>query len=337
LSTVYGPVPSWRLGRSLGVDVVLPPKKCTFDCIYCQLGKTGIQVSKLEETRGKLVDAERVARDLDKVLERLDIETVDVVTFSGTGEPTLNLELGKIAKTVRERIGDIPLVILTNSSLFHKKYVRENLDFFDLVVAKLDAGDNATFQAINRPADSMLTISKIFDSIKMLKQTINGKIALEVMLLDSANNQITNVQGKSLKNLVNKIVQVNPDQVQLEVPYRPPSESFVKIPSLEEVKLLTRELAKYFNKSQLQVYGYQEEYGKDVKWLFHESLEKEAVELLERRPSNTTDISRSLAISIPSAIKLLKRLVKNGLVTVEAREGKKYYFIRKKPSHQCIQ
>ncbi len=255
MSTVYGPVPSWRLGRSLGIDVILPPKKCTFNCIYCQLGKTRIHVSKPEAIQGKLVDAESVAQDLDDVLKRLNIKTVDAVTFSGTGESTLNVELGKIAKTVKERIGDVPLVILTNSSLFHMEYVRENLAVFDVVVAKLDAGNNATFHAINRPADSMLTIKTIVDSIKKLKQTINGIVALEVMLLRSADNQITNVQGKPLQDLVDAIVDVNPDQVQLEVPYRPPSESFVKIPSQEEVKLMAEKLAKHFKKNQLSLWA----------------------------------------------------------------------------------
>jgi len=328
LSTVYGPVPSWRLGRSLGIDLILPPKKCTFNCIYCQLGKTRIQVSKPAEIQGQLVDAERVARDLDKVLKHLDVNTVDVVTFSGTGEPTLNFKLGEIVKTVKERIGDIPLAILTNSSLFHKKCVRENLAIFDIVVAKLDAGDNATFHAINRPADIMLTIGEIVGSIKKVKQSIHGTVALEVMLLHSADNRITNVQGKPLQDLVDAIVDVNPDQVQLEVPYRPPSESFVKIPSPKEVKQVADELVKHFKKSQLQVYGFQDEHSKDVRWLFHESLEKEVIELLERRPCSISDVSKSLGITLSAATMLLRKLVRKGLATVEIRKGEKYHYIR---------
>jgi wyosine [tRNA(Phe)-imidazoG37] synthetase (radical SAM superfamily) len=89
LSTVYGPVPSWRLGRSLGVDVLLPPKKYTFNCIYCQLGKTRLHVSEPKALNERLVDVDRVMNDLGEVLKRLDVSTLDVVTFSGTGEPTL--------------------------------------------------------------------------------------------------------------------------------------------------------------------------------------------------------------------------------------------------------
>jgi len=329
LSTVYGPVPSWRLGRSLGIDVVLPPKKCTFNCVYCQLGKTKIYASKPEVLVGKLVNAEKVAQDLNSVLKRLDISTVDVVTFSGSGEPTLNLELGKIARRVKERIGDVPLAILTNSSLLYREDVRESLSLFDIVVAKLDAGDNATFHAINRPVDKTLDIETIVKFIKQLKHVLSGTLALEVMLLRSVDNYVTNVQGKPLQALLDAIIAVNPDQVQLEIPYRPPSESFVETPSQEEVELVFKELAKHFKKNKLRVYGFYDEHDKDVKWLSHTSLEKEIIELLERRPCSVIDISKSLGINLSVATNLLKKLVSKNLVTVEVRKGK-YYLIKEK-------
>lgn len=103
----------------------------------------------------------KVINDLDEILKRLDTDTVDVVTFSGTGEPTLNLRLGKIAREVKKRVGDLHLAILTNSSLLHRNDVRKNLSWFDTVVAKLDAGDNEVFRAINRPASRTLTTEAI--------------------------------------------------------------------------------------------------------------------------------------------------------------------------------
>jgi wyosine [tRNA(Phe)-imidazoG37] synthetase (radical SAM superfamily) len=329
LSTVYGPVPSWRLGRSLGIDVVLPPKKCTFNCVYCQLGKTEVPVPRPEMLKGKLVDADRVAQDLDEVLKRLDLSTVDVVTFSGTGEPTLNPELGKIARKVKERIDKVPLAILTNSSLFCKKDVREALTLFDIIVAKLDAGDNTTFHTINRPVDTTLNIKTIVHFIKKLKHTIQGTLALEVMLLRSANNRITNIQGKPLQALIDAIIDVNPDQVQLEVPYRPPSESFVEIPLQKEIELVFEKLTEHFEKNQLQVYGLNEKHDKNVKWLSHESLEREIIELLKRRPCRAVDASKSLGISLSVAAELLKNLTKKKLVTFEVRKGEKYYFASK--------
>jgi wyosine [tRNA(Phe)-imidazoG37] synthetase (radical SAM superfamily) len=329
LSTVYGPVPSWRLGRSLGVDVVLPPKACTFDCIYCQLGKTGIQVSRPEALPTKLVDAKRVGQDLDRVLKRLDIGTVDAVTFSGTGEPTLNPELGEIAKAVRKRIDDAPMVILTNSSLLYKRRVRDNLATFDLIVAKLDAGDDTTFRAINRPAaDTRLTIAKVVDSIKKLKHTVHGAVALEVMLLCSADNRVTNVRGKPMGNLVDTIADVDPVQVQMEVPYRPPSESYVRVPSGREIAQIAARLAQHFKKDRLQVYGFHDKHIKNVRWLVHDSFEKEAIELLERRPCDVNDVSRSLGITSSAANALLDGLVRKDLVTVETWGRARYHCIR---------
>jgi len=124
------------------VDVITPPKKCTFDCVYCQLGRTRNYVSTPENLQDSLPCPDRILSDLEDVLTRIDLGTVDIVTFSGNGEPTLNLDLGVIAQRVRARIGKLPMAILTNSSLLHRRDVRRSVSTFDMVVAKLDAGDN---------------------------------------------------------------------------------------------------------------------------------------------------------------------------------------------------
>jgi len=325
LTTVYGPVPSWRLGRSLGIDVVLPPKKCTFNCIYCQLGRTQAHVPGPEALGGSLVGVDQVVSDLSDVLKRLDMATVDAVTFSGTGEPTLNLNLGDIAKRVRQMVKGTPLVILTNSSLFHREDVRKNLSWFDLVVAKLDAGDNDTFRAINRPADKTLNIETIVDSIKRLKKDIKGSVALEVMLLRSKNGQVTNVTGRTLKNLLEAVLDVEPDQVQLEVPYRPPSEGFVRTPSQEEVKAVFRELSEALGENRLWVYGMHDRRKRHVAWISHKSLEEEAIELLKRRPCRLIDVSTSLGIDALTTRLLLTRLKEKHLITVRTSGGDHYY------------
>ena len=331
LSTVYGPVPSWRFGRSLGVDVVLPPKKCTFNCIYCQLGRTRRHVAGPEELGEAPVDVERVVDDLDRVMKRLDMTTIDVVTFSGTGEPTLNLRLGEIAKEVKKKVGSLPLIILTNSSLFHRKDVRKNLSRFDLVVAKLDAGDDETFRLINRPADENLKIETILDSIKKLRKEIKGALALEVMLLRSEDGRITNVDGRPLRNLTNAILSLEPDHVQLEVPYRPPSESFVKPPPQEKIKLIFNELSGILSEERLLVYGLHDKRGRRVTWLSHEALEREIAELLERRPCRSTEISTSLGIDPSATKKLLQAMTRKGILTVKVMDGEEYYSCEREP------
>lgn len=326
MSTVYGPVSSWRFGRSLGIDVITLPKKCTFNCIYCQLGRTKMHIRKPEELNEPLVAIDRVLEDLEEVLKRIELNTVDIVTFSGTGEPTLNLELGSIAKAFRGRIGDIPLAILTNSSLLRRDSVRENLSPFDLVVAKLDAGDDETFRLINRPADDTLKIENIIASIKRLKREAKSVLALEVMLLSSEDKQVTNVEGKPQKRLLDAILDVKPDLVQLEVPYRPPSESFVRPPPQEGIKLLSHELTEALGEDKLWVYGLHDRRGKQVSWLTHKSLEREVLDLLKRRPCRDVDVSASLGIDLLAARKLLKQLEKKNAIIIKMTKEGKYYF-----------
>ena len=131
MKTVYGPVPSWRLGRSFGIDVIARGKTCSFDCIYCQLDQTKYKTCKLQE----FINVKRLEKDLSKVIEKVE---ADYITFSGMGEPTLASNLGQAIDLIRG-FTDIPIAILTNSSVFYRKEVRKNLYKLDFIVAKLDA------------------------------------------------------------------------------------------------------------------------------------------------------------------------------------------------------
>jgi wyosine [tRNA(Phe)-imidazoG37] synthetase (radical SAM superfamily) len=268
-----------------------------------------------------------VIDDLDNVLKRLDLKTVEVVTFSGTGEPTLNPTLGKIAQAVKENVRNLPLAVLTNSSLLHRAEVRRNLSKFDMVVAKLDAGDDETFREINRPVDDTLHFDRIVESIKRLKEEIRGTVALQVMLIHSKDGKITNVMGKSLRNLIDAIVDANPDQIQLEVPYRPPSENFVKPPSKERVEQVFNELSRVFGEDKLWVYGLHDKRGRHVTWLSHESLENEIIEMLKRRPCRVIDVSTSLGIGTSIAESLLKKLRKDYPIITKIVEDEKYFSV----------
>ena len=287
-----------------------------------------MHVSGPEMLSEPLVDANKVTHDLDEVLKRLDLNSVDIVTFSGTGEPTLNLGLDKIAKEVKKRVGCLPLAILTNSSLFHIEDVRKNLSWFDLVVAKLDAGDDETFRLINRPAEKKMDVETIVDSIKELKKAARGTVALEVMLLHSEGGRVTNVDGKPLRKLLDAILDVKPDKVQLEVPYRPPSEGFVKPPPPEKIKPILDELSKALGEDKLWVYGVHDKRGMTVNWLLHESIEREVVELLKRRPCRLEDVSASLGIDHHTAQKIIKRLDKRSPIISKVSKGEKYYSYR---------
>ena len=328
MSAVYGPVPSWRFGRSLGVDVITPPKKCTFDCIYCQLGRTKNRVSTPDNLQCSLPCPATVISDLDNILGRIDLHTVDVVTFSGNGEPTLNLSLGEIAKQVKARIGELPMVVLTNSSLLYRQDVRRNLSMFDFVVAKLDAADNEVFKQVNRPATKELNSEMIIESIKQLKREIGGTLALETMLLQSVDGRVTNVKSSHLENLVNAIISIQPDIVQLEVPYRPPSENYILPPDKEKLKMASQRISEVLGEERVWTYGIRDRSSRKVRWLEHKSLERDVLELLKRRPCRTIDVSTSLGIDEAIAQKLLEDLEKKGKIKVAKAKEQRFYVER---------
>jgi wyosine [tRNA(Phe)-imidazoG37] synthetase (radical SAM superfamily) len=307
------------------VDVITPPKKCTFDCVYCQLGRTRSHVSTPKDFQDSLPCPATVISDLDNVLGRIDLRTVDVVTFSGNGEPTLNLSLGEIAQQVKTKIGGLRMVILTNSSLLHRQDVRRSLSMFDFVVAKLDAADNKVFKQVNRPADKELYLETIIESIKQLKKEIRGTLALETMLLQSADGRVTNVKSSHLENLVNAIASIQPDIVQLEVPYRPPSERYILPPNRERLETVSQRISEVLGKERVWTYGIHDRRGKKVRWLEHKSLEEDVLELLKRRPCRTIDVSTSLGIDKANAQKVLEGLEKKGKIRIAGAKEQKFY------------
>ncbi len=205
MKTVYGPVPSWRLGRSLGVDPVCAREKtCSFDCVYCQLGRT---IHKTDQRR-IFVSTKDVARDLEQILPKVE---ADIITFSGTAEPTLAGNLSEIVDTVR-KISDLPLAILTNSSLINRKDVRADLSGFDVVVAKLDAPNQSLFGKINRPIASV-AFDEMLDGIEAFRDEFSGKLALQMMFIDK-----NKAHAKEMAAVAREI---KPDEVQINTPLRP--------------------------------------------------------------------------------------------------------------------
>ena len=172
---IYGPVPSWRLGSSLGVDPISQrSKECSFDCVYCQLGRTKKRVKK----RKVFVPSEVVAAEI----KRLPSVKIDHITFSGRGEPTLAKNLGEMIEKVK-KIRKEPIAVLTNSSMLCRKEVRRALSGADLVVAKLDAPSEELFRKINGPAAGIY-LKDIIKSIKDFKAGYKGKLALQIMFIE---------------------------------------------------------------------------------------------------------------------------------------------------------
>ena len=202
-SSVYGPVHSWRWGASLGVDLLLTPSCCSFRCVYCQLGE--IEAPTCE--RAVRVPTGRVIRDL----EAADWGRADVVTFSGSGEPTLAANLGEAIAEVRQRTS-LPVVVLTNAMHLDDPQVRAELSLADEVCCKLDAIDDARLARINRPVRATRAES-IIEGIVSFRANWSGKLSLQIMLLPGT--------GSSAMAFASAIAHIAPDCVQLNVPSRP--------------------------------------------------------------------------------------------------------------------
>lgn len=211
-NSIYGPVRSWRLGRSLGVDVLCVDSICSFECVYCQLGK----INRVTATRGVFVSTEKVLRDL----KNSAWEKADVITFSGSGEPTLAANLGEIIRKIRALTGK-PIIILTNSTLLHLADVRRDVALADKIFCKLDAWSDETLRRFDRPHPDV-SLEAIISGIITLRHNFRGFLAIQTMILRAPTDF-------ELEKLADILKMVKPDEVQLNLPSRPiPPEYFVE-------------------------------------------------------------------------------------------------------------
>lgn len=203
---IYGPVSSWRFGRSLGVDLICQTRKlCSFDCIYCSLGR-----AKPTIERRVFVSVDLMETELKKAIERVD---ADIVTFSGTGEPTLAKNLGSAISAAKE-ISGLPVAVLTNSSLMSRKDVRADLAKADVVKGKLDVPNEELFHLVNRPHKE-IGFADVIEGMRRFRREFKGKFAVEVMFVEE------NV--KFSKQIADLIRSIDPDEVQINTPLRPSS------------------------------------------------------------------------------------------------------------------
>lgn len=202
MSCVYGPVGSWRLGRSLGIDMLCTEERtCNFDCVYCQLGPGKVQTERQEfVSLSKLFDDINAVKGVD----------VDWVTFSGMGEPTLATNLGEAIAMAKSILGK-PVAVLTNGSFIKLKEVRAALKQADMVIIKLDAYDDASFNAINRPS-GVFSLGKLLQQWQLFRLEYKGKMAISIMLNDINKVDMYDLQLKTRLMM--------PDHVHLNTPMR---------------------------------------------------------------------------------------------------------------------
>ena len=302
-TSIFGPVPSRRLGFSLGVDLV-PFKVCSLDCIYCQLGKT----THKTVARKEYVSCDKILAELEKAL--MNSKTIDYITLSGSGEPTLNSKTGEIIRKIKEMTA-IPVAVITNATLLSDDALKKDLLPADLVVPSLDGATQDVFEKVNRPCASLKT-EKIIRGMIDFKKIYKGKIWLEIMLVKGINE--TEAELNAIKTAVE---QIKPDKIQLNTPVRPPSEEWVK--TLSASRLI--KIKKFFgNKCEIIA-----EFNRKRHKAYLKDVEEEILTLISRRPLTSKDISYSLGLHINEVIKYVEDLEKQKKISSKIYQGKRYF------------
>jgi wyosine [tRNA(Phe)-imidazoG37] synthetase (radical SAM superfamily) len=218
---VYGPVPSRRLGQSLGIDTI-PLKTCNWNCVYCQLGRT----VPLTNKRREYYPREEVIEEVREALRTHKPGEINWVTFVGSGEPTLHSSLGWLIRQVK-KITDLPVAVITNGSLLYLPEVRQDLIAADAVLPSLDAGTAKLYRQINRPYPE-ITYERFLGGIVDFQRRYWGKLWIEVMLVRDLNDS-----EEALQAIAEALQRINPDEVHINLPTRPPVETWVQPPDDE--------------------------------------------------------------------------------------------------------
>jgi len=302
---IYGPVASRRLGLSLGVDIV-PFKHCSFNCIYCQVGKT----THLDLTRQALVPIENVLKEITDNTSRN--ESIDYITFSGSGEPTLHSELGILIQRLRSKTS-IPVAVLTNSSLIDRADVQRDLSHASVVAPTLCSTRDDTYMRIHR-AHKSIKVSTIIEGLISFRKSYSGAIWLEIMMINGLND--TEEEIRSMKEVISRI---QPDKVHLNTVVRPPLESSVSSVSPEML-----ERARNIIGDRAEIIVTQQ---KNPARLAHRNAVSRILDIIQRRPSTIEDIAAVSGIEPVELSGQLTRLIEQGKVRKHRHQDNVFYEI----------
>ena len=303
---IFGPVLSRRLGFSLGVDLV-PFKTCSLDCLYCQLGRT---TRKTIERRA-YISLDNVISELKDALRQN--QNIDYITLSGSGEPTLNVDLGKIITAIKETT-DIPVAVLTNTTLLHLESVRDELRAADLVVPSLDAVSQELFFKINRP-HPQLNVSQMISGLKSFRKVFSGQLWLEIMMVRGSNDLPEEV--RKIKRVISSI---EFNKIQLNTTVRPVADKVIEPLTSEELTDLKELLGERCE----VIAGFTGE-----QHTIKTSIPEKIISIISRRPLNLSEISDSLGIPKERMIKYIYFLEKQGKLESLTYGSESYYQLKR--------
>ncbi len=300
---LFGPVPSRRLGMSLGIDLV-PHKVCTLNCIYCECGRT----TKLTLERNEYVPYDAVVKELQHYLTNNPVP--DYITFSGSGEPTLNSRIGDVLQFIKSNYPNIPVAVLTNGTLFYQKQVRAELLNADVVLPSLDAASDLSFRKINQPFHK-LNINEYIQGLVDFRKEYGGKIWLEVLILPGYNDNPEDLQ--LLKEAFKKI---KPDSIQLNTLDRPGTIDGLRTASKHKLQ----QIVDFWNLDNVEIIEAAPE-RKKVK-SYREDTETAIWETICRRPCTIDDLVKILGLHINEINKYLDVLEsENKIESVRQERG----------------
>lgn len=304
---LFGPVPSRRLGISLGVDLV-PHKVCTLNCVYCEVGRTTL----LTLERKEYVPINAVIAELNEYLA--NGPDLDFITFSGQGEPTLNSGLGKVINHIKANHPRYKVAILTNGTLFWDGSVRREVMRADVILPDLDAVSQNVFQKLNRPHLD-LDSARIIAGLKELRKEFPGKIYMEVFMVEGLNDT-----ESELALLRESLLMLKPDIVQLNTLDRPGSESWVR--PMPRARL--QKIAQYFAPLKVDIVANPQSRKKIQS--FNTDIQTQILETIKRRPATDADLCQILGLHKNELNKYLSTLLESG--EIESLELERGTFFR---------
>lgn len=305
VNPIFGPVPSRRLGMSLGVDLC-PMKVCSYDCIYCELGRTTYKTIE----RREYVPKSRVIKALEIYFMERKSDGLDYVTFAGSGEPTLNSSLGAVIRKVK-KLTNTPVAVLTNGSLLLDPKVRSELAPADLVIPSLDAATRECFRKINRPV-LKVKVEDVIEGVRLFSREFHNEIWLEILFVEGVNDHSSEVE-----KLVEHVDEIQPSKVQISTVVRPPGVGHA--PPVNADRL--QKIASSF-KGCVEIVS---EFDRKVIPAYSEKRVDEIKAMLRIRPATLEDISASLGIHRNEVVKYLEQVCKDHTIRQTEFLGKIYF------------
>jgi len=305
LRHVFGPVPSRRLGRSLGLDLV-PFKTCTYDCVYCQLGRTTNRTVE----RKSYTPIDEIMAELEQRLS--DKDAPDYITLSGSGEPTLDSGIGDLVPRIKG-MTDLPVAVLTNGSLLWMREVQDALMEADLVLPSLDAADEELFRYVNRPHSS-ISFDMMADGLTAFAGRFKGQLWLEVLLLGG----VTGIAAE-VEKIAAAVRRISPARVQLNTVSRPPAEDFAFPVDQDQLEGFLR-----FFSGAVEVIS-EHESSPSRRTLVTGTTDADILALLRRRPCTLQDVIVGLNVNTSEVAKRLHALLQQRVIRTVRRDGVLFY------------